>query len=842
VGTHLLQGSSGTGKSTIINAIYWVLYGTLKNPRTFGKGSSCSVTMIYGKCTISRQTRPSRLEVKKGDVKLLDAAAQEDINRMFGTHDEFLLSSMIKQKDQASIIFATPMKQKEIISKLAASEEIVVKYKGILKDSIKTEETRTAKESSRLRVYEEQLNELEMKIKDVELMLGDDMDSLKDIDPDKWFEQYRSAKSTLGDIENSLEQCQENISEIFEIISLRDELEEVRCKSTSETSTIKKQINDINKQFLTAEEETEMEEISTEINFRKLRGEYKDKKRQYMTAMKMRNPIKDEYNELKSSIESDLQTCSDNEKEAKELSACIHNFENFFKMIGKSVNELLENVPGTYDVDRLNTHLSYTELLEEVEYIKATISQVRHCLGITTSTYTALQRNAQEGDILECPSCATSLVLKSGKLVKSIKSNKSDNFTPPEIIIRKDMINPQGDRSLWEYYNEISLEHSRISSLLEKNYKKIEKNYVDIPEKYRGKNLEGLYDELDVCNHKVDEIEEDKKHLSVLEKSMGIPDDVAATGKRATTLKGRIAGLYGNALSKGYTKEVYSSQSDDVIRRAHDQFNARKKSYDQYNGTISRLKRTIDTQEKILEEKEENYMSQLENMGISGDDLDDIYRERSDTLEAFKQEHADKKEEYDQLTETLESVRIYTELINYRKGKDALLGQIATTSIELEESTSNLQTLAVIKNHLEHAEVNAIKTVIKTINIFAKNYLDTMFEEPITVELSATTETQKGKTRYEPSVHIAYRGEQYASVHQLSGGEQDRVSLAFILAVNEMTHSKILMLDESLASLHTEQNSSIIEGLNNIARHKMVLVVQHNGVDGVFDHLIKMEE
>ena len=62
--------------------------------------------------------------------------------------------------------------------------------------------------------------------------------------------------------------------------------------------------------------------------------------------------------------------------------------------------------------------------------------------------------------------------------------------------------------------------------------------------------------------------------------------------------------------------------------------------------------------------------------------------------------------------------------------------------------------------------------------------------------------------------------------------------MAFILAVNEMTKSKMLLLDECLASINTEQNSFIIEGLKSFSKKQPVVVVQHNGIEGVFDSVI----
>ena len=196
------------------------------------------------------------------------------------------------------------------------------------------------------------------------------------------------------------------------------------------------------------------------------------------------------------------------------------------------------------------------------------------------------------------------------------------------------------------------------------------------------------------------------------------------------------------------------------------------------------------------------------------------------------------RKKYSELKKEKELVRLYVEKCELQTKIQKIEGIIASFTAMKVKCDNDEAILTKLKSIVDKAESISIQNVVHTINTYARQYLDLMFDDPILVELSTTTETQKGKIKYTPSVIIQYQGNQYTSVTQLSGGEQDRVSLAFILAVNEMTRSKILLLDECLASINTQQNNLIIEGLKSFAKKQPVIVVQHNGIEGVFDNVI----
>ena len=67
-----------------------------------------------------------------------------------------------------------------------------------------------------------------------------------------------------------------------------------------------------------------------------------------------------------------------------------------------------------------------------------------------------------------------------------------------------------------------------------------------------------------------------------------------------------------------------------------------------------------------------------------------------------------------------------------------------------------------------------------------------------------------------------------------------RVILAFTLALAEIHNSPLILLDESTASLDQDLTSSVINGLKENFSNKLVVLIAHQVVQGVFDKVIKL--
>lgn len=100
----LLKGNSGEGKSTICRSLEWCLYGTNRKIETFGVSAPTQVRVKYKDIIIERKKKPSFLRVHFDGKDYENTIAQEIINRLFGSHDLWKLSSYIPQGQRCQLL------------------------------------------------------------------------------------------------------------------------------------------------------------------------------------------------------------------------------------------------------------------------------------------------------------------------------------------------------------------------------------------------------------------------------------------------------------------------------------------------------------------------------------------------------------------------------------------------------------------------------------------------------------------------------------------------------------------------------------------------------------------
>ena len=154
----LLSGPSGIGKSTLFNAIYWCLYGSLKNVRKFGsKTGTCKVQIVIRTSSdtvvpheedkeeqedkgeredkeeqgikIIRSKGPDCLSFEEiGKIMLKDDEAQEKINQLFGTQDIWLSSCYLRQGTRNKFLESSPSDRLTFLSELCFSTQTSESY------------------------------------------------------------------------------------------------------------------------------------------------------------------------------------------------------------------------------------------------------------------------------------------------------------------------------------------------------------------------------------------------------------------------------------------------------------------------------------------------------------------------------------------------------------------------------------------------------------------------------------------------------------------------------------------------------------------------------------------
>ncbi len=77
-------------------------------------------------------------------------------------------------------------------------------------------------------------------------------------------------------------------------------------------------------------------------------------------------------------------------------------------------------------------------------------------------------------------------------------------------------------------------------------------------------------------------------------------------------------------------------------------------------------------------------------------------------------------------------------------------------------------------------------------------------------------------------------------INMLSGGELQRVIIAFTLSLAEMSQSPLLLLDECTSNLDQDLTNTVVGGIKKHFSQKNVLIIAHQVVSGIFDNVIKI--
>ena len=141
------------------------------------------------------------------------------------------------------------------------------------------------------------------------------------------------------------------------------------------------------------------------------------------------------------------------------------------------------------------------------------------------------------------------------------------------------------------------------------------------------------------------------------------------------------------------------------------------------------------------------------------------------------------------------------------------------------------------------AESIAMINIINSINNHTQGYLEAFFpDHPISARLLPFKELHSGKKSKEKpqiNIQVEYK-EMEIDLRALSGGELSRVILAFTLALGEIFNTPLLLLDECTSSLDQELTTTVTSAIKETYADKMVIIIAHQVVSGLFDREIKV--
>lgn len=792
LGLILLEGANGKGKSTILNAIVYCLYGKVHGRRKITNhhlaNKPTRVQVEYKQYKIIRETKPNRLHVtrkKKGKlVEYEDDAAQSIINKncIKLTYEEFMASSFILGDKRVSIISMTPTEQANFIENIAntKSEE----YKSTIKDALEKSRKQVLVYKTKIELLTKNIKEKKSKsrLDDVSSGRIKKLDCLKKSDCLKKLDclknrldEYKKEKSILeSEIAIFNEQAKERKLAIKELNDatnnvqvLKTEIDQltIDCENINidqnilEIDLLERMIDDLEKNINVETTLTSM--IKQKCQYEKLLSEHEniisEKKR--VIKSKMMSELEKE-KLLEEKVKIKIQMIENRKKES--------DYNNFKSLKEKSYQDIIDHPKfKTYSTHNNNDMIKlYEKLKNYKEYFK-------------------------------CPHCDKNVSLNPG--AKSLQKEKK---VAKEIILDNDI---KELASLVNKYLQLNSENSEIIS--KKEYNKTVNETESLSEKYdqikkdlaADDMLQYNFNQLDndkmlMLSEKLDSTISNIKKINDENKTFLDEDvDVDASLSCMTMLKDRLRELKSFLEKHDYYCEKKEGKEKLLVlaEKRLDKLKSRS-CHNIENEFQTKTQTLIDLQEKIQNTLTEiNEMKEIERYNL----------------------------EMDELKKTRDEKKKYVEKLALEQ--DRILG--------LKE---------LIKT-CDEAKVLAMDNTINTINSFAKFYLDKMFIDSVFIQLIFN---KKNNTTSKISLDtkIILRDQVYDDINELSSSERQRVELAFLLAINEMFHSPIVMLDEMFGNLDPTVNMEMLSFLKTCSTTKAFLIISHQCVQGLFDSIINV--
>jgi len=784
----LLKGKSGKGKSTILKAIYWCLYGSMRGVyNNTGKIKKCSVTLKINDLVIYRQKRPELLKITINNQEYEDIVAQQIIDQSFGPNKLWKACSYIVQKKRCSLLSGSASEKLDLLNQLSFDKDDPKEYISRIDAELKTVNTKfitiQAEYTAELNIFTNQIGIRPVIVTLSQIELDKLVTEIKENEKisKKLYEDILTQERLQGSYNTVLEQ----------IKTIETKLSTITITNNIDTTTISNEINNLKTQLSTiAIQKSQIDQYNY------IKSQIDNNVNKLNTINTELNLIPNNLPQLNPTNEQIWQVSNQENQRLQYIQECKnlnieYNSDEIFKTITtlktsikKSQN--IQNNIGTYNrLKSLKSSIvNYDQTLLNDEHVKKLEKQIQEI----SAEISELKRGLE---LLECPECSKSLRYVGNKLIKGERSPVSQEEITKTESTHNNLINKlQNIRNGININNEINTLSQHLSG-------------IDINELENPTNLYQEETKLSRLS-KIIYINQptipsnilksvNNKNLLIVEKT-----NIEQTLKNLTLPDvPNIKLLDSNTIQTEInTKQLYLSG----INTNNNNNNINRITKNELENTLSNLK---------LQQK--NIETSL----------------KPNTKELYNSVMIDINEKNKKYTDGIYG----NEMIS----KQQILTKKRNEVININNDLMSIQRLKQKAIDVEHKQ---LQDTVTNINMIMENILPLFFDEPISVRLQLY-KFIKSKKNLKPCLNLSikHEGAEYNDIDDVSGGQGDRISLALVLALNQVSNSPIILLDECISSLDGTCKESCVESMKKI-ENKTIICVDHEGVEGFYDQVI----
>lgn len=770
-GMVLIAAPSGSGKTSILKAILFALFGNGTKIVQHGK-KKCSVELWFKELHIVRTKGPCRLVVN--DV-YEDDAGQHCIN-------QYVINSLgyLEQNGRNNFVNLSPEEKISFLERIVFNNVDIQSMKQTIKERIKHTEDQLLVINTEIQNTQHHVSSLKP-VKRVCLPKGT-------VFNETTVSEYTQYLSTLYDRKRDVERKQkeytnhrERMNDLqkryTEYLHKQKELEDRIVEDTQRTqeyTSLKTRSEELRTLLKTVEQYREYDTIVKTFNREK-----------HVFDTNVRHELETQQQHLKDIIDNIQSLPIQTVDECKRMLDRIretHRLRKELKVLEGELDTLYSQRPSTTSVHDLETEISNS---------RNRISELNTLILHLKTLYS-------------CPSCHRSLKMDSNRLV--LEENVSD-----------------------------------IQETIEKYTMEIQSLKTDIQQKKHEVSEQQRYE------HKKNHLETSIQRLKQTIDIKWLEED---TTTYETTLE-RLVGLETN-------RNMVSSQ----IGRLERTYNIQKKHLLDLKHKCKSLRSTlppqVDTDEHSLRKEYQSVSKRMienevyiSNIRQHQSRLEDVRNDiRSITQQISSMNTIDHHDYTTEITEIEKDIHQTKDRImvlqqydiyhTYITQKNTLNETLRCKTMERDTIQSRLVSEIRFKELVKDAETTTMSNLIQTINTNLEVYINMFFPDG---DMQVYVDTQKRvKKSVKTSIHIvvSYKGQE-VDISTLSGGERDRVVLAFTITLAELSCSPFVLLDECVSSLDQENATNVFESIKHVFSDKLIVFIAHQIVEGMFDQVIKLK-
>ena len=777
VGVSLISGKSGVGKTTILEAVLFVLFGIGTKVVTHGN-TSCKVTLEVDGHTIVRTKRPNRLIF---DIIHEDDEAQSIINKKFG--DNFFMTNYIKQNSYNSFVLLSPLEKLSFLEKFALGDQKLKEIKEKLKILIRERNNRLVEIESQIEIMKILLSE-----KEIPETIESSIKNISIENQDKIFKKYQKKldvkESRHSKLRKGIDFLKEKLSATL-VINKSIEITQQELKLNSEKISKIKIYNIKNLEDKYEEKKSLLSRFLKNKDFlfaeKKLQTDKETYNSKYEVA---KDSLNKKIGKLKKKLWNDM---------SKE--ECIDQIQDYKTLI-KDIDRLNE-----YKDKLSKVNIDDTDFDTEIKILEEKIRDMKHKLEIMKFTY-------------KCPKCSSGLKMVENVLVFSSEKINSDvdyKGLIKECRTTKDSLHEK---------STINIRNKNIRDSILSNINDIEQRYdMDISQKDTF-----LFDLKECEDYLENNLETDKK-VQILEERLenlyiDLKEDIVHQEDQIKIMRKDIG--------EDINLQIDEEKIRYKITEIKNQINISRENSELLDELVSKNK----SYSKRLEEEKEEFINKFKII-VSVDKI-------QESISKYESEYKEISDELNKLRKDIQNIDKYIRYLTEVNEFEKLRNKIKNLKEDEFQARKKLTSATTIREKIQEAESITIYNIIQSINNNIQHYLEIFFDEnPMTVSLQSFKEDKKHNKKPQINLEIDYKGME-CDINMLSGGELQRLIVAFTLALSEMSLSPLILLDECTSNLDQDLTNTVVNGIRKYFSDKKVLIIAHQVVSGLFDNVIKI--